>query len=228
MPDNPLYRVSRLKHAYQGRTVLSIDTLEIAPASIVGLIGPNGSGKSTLLKLLAFVERPAEGRISFKGRPAAPFDENVRFQVCLLTQEPYLMKRTVYQNIAYGLKLRGRGNIGAAEIRPGQPGAAIAKPSDIVEVIADVAVAGPDGAGVGLTAAGQPFDRLLAQEVEGDLEVEFIVEPFGEAAHLGPQLPALAQKIRLWIDLFQVFGDDPPAHQAGAVGFDHHRKVAGG
>ena len=81
--------------------------LDIEQASILGLVGPNGSGKSTLLKLMAFVQRPSEGRIIFDGVPSAPFDESVRFQVTLLTQEPYLMKRSVVDNIAYGLKVRG-------------------------------------------------------------------------------------------------------------------------
>jgi tungstate transport system ATP-binding protein len=51
--------------------------------------------------------RPVEGEIRFNGLPALPFDDSVRFQVTLLTQEPYLMKRTVFNNIAYGLKVRG-------------------------------------------------------------------------------------------------------------------------
>jgi tungstate transport system ATP-binding protein len=33
---------------------------------------------------------------------------SVRFQVTLLTQDPYLMKRTVFNNIVYGLKVRRR------------------------------------------------------------------------------------------------------------------------
>jgi tungstate transport system ATP-binding protein len=81
--------------------------LLIQEASIVGLMGPNGSGKSTLLRLLGFVERPLEGRILFKGRPAEPFSAEVRFQVTLLPQDPYVMKRSVFKNIAYGLGLRG-------------------------------------------------------------------------------------------------------------------------
>ena len=103
----PIYRIENLVHQYNNKTVLCIDRLEIRPASIMGLVGPNGSGKSTLLKLMAFILRPAEGEIRFNGLPAQPFDDSVRFQVTLLTQEPYLMKRTVFKNIAYGLKVRG-------------------------------------------------------------------------------------------------------------------------
>jgi tungstate transport system ATP-binding protein len=102
-----LYDIRDLAHAYGGRPVLTINRLLIQEASIVGLMGPNGSGKSTLLRLLGFVEKPHEGRILFKGHPAEPFSVDVRFQVTLLPQDPYIMKRSVFKNIAYGLELRG-------------------------------------------------------------------------------------------------------------------------
>lgn len=103
----PVYETSHLAHAYGGRPVLTIARLSVQEASIVGLMGPNGSGKSTLLRLLGFIERPFEGQILFKGRPAEPFSEDVRFQVTLLPQDPYIMKRSVFKNISYGLELRG-------------------------------------------------------------------------------------------------------------------------
>ena len=102
----PIYRIRRLIRRYNGQTALGVDDLALAPATITGLIGPNGSGKSTLLGLLAFVDRPSEGEILYQGRPAEPFSPEIRFQVTLLAQEPYLLKRSVFDNIAYGLKLR--------------------------------------------------------------------------------------------------------------------------
>jgi tungstate transport system ATP-binding protein len=109
--SEPIYRIDQVVHRYQREPVLAIDRLDIEPASIVGLVGPNGSGKSTLLKLMAFILRPSEGQIRFNGQPASPFDASVRFKVTLLTQDPYLMKRSVFKNIVYGLKVRGdRGN----------------------------------------------------------------------------------------------------------------------
>jgi tungstate transport system ATP-binding protein len=104
---NPIYRIENLKHIYNGQPALQIDTLEIRPKIILGFIGPNGSGKSTLLNLLAFIDKPSTGNIFFKGKPAEPFSSNTRFQVTLLTQEPYLMKRSVFKNVSYGLALRG-------------------------------------------------------------------------------------------------------------------------
>lgn len=101
-----LYQINNLQHHYNGHPALDIDSFSIQPGTITGIIGPNGSGKSTLLKILAFVDKPGRGRILFKGEPAEPFADQVRFQVTLLSQEPYLMKRSVFKNISYGLELR--------------------------------------------------------------------------------------------------------------------------
>ena len=101
-----LYQIQNLQHHFNGHPALDIDSFSIQPGTITGIIGPNGCGKSTLLKMLAFIDRPGKGKILFKGKPAEPFAENVRFQVSLLTQEPYLMKRSVFKNISYGLELR--------------------------------------------------------------------------------------------------------------------------
>lgn len=98
-----------MKHAYAGKTVLAIDHLTVKPASIVGLVGPNGSGKSTFLRLLGLIERPTEGEIRFNSRPAEPFSDEARFHITMLPQEPFLMKRTVFNNVSYGLRLRGNG-----------------------------------------------------------------------------------------------------------------------
>lgn len=107
---NPIYQIQNVKHAYNGHPALQIETLEIPSNTILGFIGPNGSGKSTLLKLMAFIDKPSSGKIFFKGKPAEPFSDVIRFHVTLLTQEPYLMKRSVFKNVSYGLTLRGDNN----------------------------------------------------------------------------------------------------------------------
>jgi tungstate transport system ATP-binding protein len=101
-----LYHIQNVDHYYGTKQVLSIDDVSIPEAAIIGLIGPNGSGKSTLLKLMGFLEEPTYGSIFFKGLKAGPFASDTRFKVTLLPQEPYLMQRTVFENVAYGLKIR--------------------------------------------------------------------------------------------------------------------------
>jgi len=108
-----IYEIRSLRHAYAGKPVLEVEHLDIAAASIVGLIGPNGSGKSTLLKLLGLVERPVQGDLRFDGRRVEPFSDAARFSITMLPQEPFLMKRSVFNNVAYGLKLRGLADLRA-------------------------------------------------------------------------------------------------------------------
>jgi tungstate transport system ATP-binding protein len=105
-----MYMIHDIDHYYGDKQALSIEDVSIPSASIVGLIGPNGSGKSTLLKLLGFLEEPTYGEIVFKGQKVVPFSDEVRFRVTLLTQEPYLMRRSVFENVSYGLKIRGDTN----------------------------------------------------------------------------------------------------------------------
>jgi len=109
--STPLINLFNIRQQYCGRTVLSIDRLGIEPGSIVGLAGPNGSGKSTLLRLLAFLESPASGTMTFMGEPVSIKPNGVHRQVTLLVQEPYLLKRSVHANVAYGLKVRGESDI---------------------------------------------------------------------------------------------------------------------
>lgn len=101
-----IYQIQNLDHFYGDKQVLSIDEISIPPSTIAGIIGPNGSGKSTLFKLLSFMETPTYGAIFFMGQKAEPFSREVRFKVALLPQEPYLMHRTVFENVAYGLRIR--------------------------------------------------------------------------------------------------------------------------
>ncbi|WP_272701258.1 energy-coupling factor ABC transporter ATP-binding protein [Desulfovibrio sp. Fe33] len=106
----PLISLDKIRQRYSERTVLDIDHLEFEKGSIIGLAGPNGSGKSTMLRLLAFLESPAHGTITFLGRPAQARSA-VNRQVTLLVQEPYLLKRTVFANVAYGLRIRRKNDI---------------------------------------------------------------------------------------------------------------------
>jgi tungstate transport system ATP-binding protein len=115
--DTPIYEIQSLKHSYGGQPVLSIDHLTVKPASIVGLVGPNGSGKSTLLRLLGLIERPSQGEIFFNGHQVQPFSDEARFLITMLPQEPFLMKRSVFNNVSYGLKLRRNGKDIAGKVK---------------------------------------------------------------------------------------------------------------
>ncbi len=101
-----------VRHRYEGRTVLELESFTLAPGMVTAVVGPNGSGKSTLLRLLALLERPTTGAVLFDGavvsggrrRPTT----RERRRVTLVEQRPVLLRGTVRDNIAYGPRARGR------------------------------------------------------------------------------------------------------------------------
>jgi len=72
------------------------------------LMGPNGTGKSTLLRLCALLEAPDRGRVNYlaDGRPLAP-DLALKRRITLLLPGVGVFNTSVFNNVAYGLKIRG-------------------------------------------------------------------------------------------------------------------------
>lgn len=108
---DPVYRLRDVIKEYEGREVLRIEALDIAAGEIFAVVGPSGAGKSTLLRLLNFLELPSSGAIRFgdyttNGRGDAPLD--LRRQVTTVFQRPVLLNQSVYDNVAYGLWVRGQ------------------------------------------------------------------------------------------------------------------------
>jgi putative ABC transport system ATP-binding protein len=62
-----LLEIRDLRHAYGGRTVLSVPAWEVAQGSSALVLGPSGSGKSTLVNLIAGLATPTAGRVRVDG-----------------------------------------------------------------------------------------------------------------------------------------------------------------
>ncbi len=107
--STPVFSIADLVHRYHSRIVLEIRELAIDQGETLGIVGPSGAGKSTLLRLLQLVEPPAAGRIAFRGESiAAPAPLGLRRRITTVFQRPLLLDRSVRDNVAYGLRLRGR------------------------------------------------------------------------------------------------------------------------
>ena len=96
-----------IRVVYRGRTVVDVPSIEIASGETYALLGASGAGKSTLLRVMGLLERPTHGRVVFDGAPVAPRDLTARLRIAAVFQKPYLLRGTVGDNVAYGLRLRG-------------------------------------------------------------------------------------------------------------------------
>lgn len=106
-----IYTLEDVTKQYEGSTVLRVDWLEVGRGEILAVVGPSGSGKSTLLRLLNFLEEPSAGRITFLGRDVTQVRGvplAVRRQVTTVFQHSILLNRSVRDNVAFGLGLRGQ------------------------------------------------------------------------------------------------------------------------
>jgi tungstate transport system ATP-binding protein len=107
--ETELYRMKDLTKTYQNRTVLNVPELAVKPGEILALVGPSGAGKSTLLRILGFLEEPSSGQLYFHDRLCDGEWPKMaqRRRVTMLFQSPHLLRRSVYDNVEYGLKIRG-------------------------------------------------------------------------------------------------------------------------
>ena len=81
-------------------------SLEIPSGQLVALLGPSGSGKTTLLRIIAGLEMPDRGTISFHGEDTTTQHVRER-QVGFVFQHYALFRHmTVFENVAFGLRVR--------------------------------------------------------------------------------------------------------------------------
>ena len=112
-PPPPQYTLRGVQQTYAvpgspPRRVLDVDALDVPAGTLLAVVGPSGAGKSTLLRLLNFLEPPSAGTLHFAGQPvpAAPPLSLVR-RVTTVFQRPVMLAGSVWDNVAYGLRLRG-------------------------------------------------------------------------------------------------------------------------
>src|SRR5215510_11823068 len=112
--------VNDLALRYGDNEILKGVSVTVRPGQVVALLGPSGSGKTTLLRAVAGLETPHRGSIRIGDK--AFFDADTKVDLPAearglgLVFQSYALwpHRTVFDNVAYGLKLR---RVPAADIK---------------------------------------------------------------------------------------------------------------
>ena len=97
-----------------GAMALEDVSLSIAPNEFVFLVGHTGAGKSTLLKLLYAAQRPTSGQVRVAGLEVSTMRERdipwLRRRLGVVVQDFGLLPdKTVYENVAFALRVTGAG-----------------------------------------------------------------------------------------------------------------------
>ena len=92
---------------FGGLSAVDRVSLEIADGELFTLLGPSGCGKTTLLRLIAGFYRPDAGQVLFGGRVVNDVPPHARNIGMVFQNYALWPHMTVFQNVAYGLRLRG-------------------------------------------------------------------------------------------------------------------------
>jgi sn-glycerol 3-phosphate transport system ATP-binding protein len=99
--------LNKVHKSYDDEPVIHGVDCEIADGEFLVIVGPSGCGKSTLLRMIAGLETITEGEISIGGRVVNELEPAERDIAMVFQNYALYPHMTVYNNMAYGLKIRG-------------------------------------------------------------------------------------------------------------------------
>jgi sulfate transport system ATP-binding protein len=162
-------QVSGITKRFNDFTALDSVELEVKSGELLALLGPSGSGKTTLLRIMAGLESPDAGGLLLNGEEALGLKPRDR-QVGFVFQHYALFRHmTVFENVAFGLKVRPRGQrLGSAQIRQ--------RVTELLELVQLSPFAGRYPAQL---SGGQRQRVALARALAIEPKVLLLDEPFG-------------------------------------------------
>ncbi len=95
-------RLKNLEKKFYKKPVLNIENLEFTKG-LTCIMGSNGSGKSTLLNIISGNLNYENGQVLYNDKP---FTKDIYSSMTLVEQKPYMLSRSVYDNVAYPLRIR--------------------------------------------------------------------------------------------------------------------------
>jgi tungstate transport system ATP-binding protein len=164
-----------ISKSYRNVKVLKSISLEMQGGKIIVLLGVNGAGKTTLMRVMAGLEKADSGQLLFNNQN---IDCKALRQVSTLVfQKSAMFSTNVYDNLAYGLKLRKVPN---EEIK-----------KKIAEALQAVRLSGFEKRKAKKTSGGEQQRIALARSFLLESHVLLLDEP---TANLDPNSAAIIEK----------------------------------
>ncbi|HEY4546800.1 MAG TPA: sulfate/molybdate ABC transporter ATP-binding protein [Pedomonas sp.] len=161
--------IRNLTKEFRGVQVLRGLDLDIRPGELIALLGPSGSGKTTLLRLIAGLETPSSGTVHFGDEDASHKTVQERHIGFVFQHYALFRHMTVFDNIAFGLKVRPRAQ------RPSREEIA----AKVRELLSLVQLEGLEGRYPTQLSGGQRQRVALARALAIDPNLLLLDEPFG-------------------------------------------------
>src|ERR1700690_1506984 len=143
--------------------------LDVPTGALMALLGPSGSGKTTLLRIIGGLETPDQGQVLFDGQDATLWPIGDRKVGFVFQQYALFRHMTVFENVAFGLKVKRRRE------RPSAP--AIRK--KVQELLALVQLDWAHDRYPAQLSGGQRQRVALARAMAIGPQVLLLDEPFG-------------------------------------------------
>ncbi len=102
-----MLELAGLRKSFGETEVLRQIDLSLASGEMLVIVGASGCGKSTLLRMVAGLETPSAGRILLEGRDITSVDPSARDIAMVFQNYALYPHMTVFDNMAYGLRIRG-------------------------------------------------------------------------------------------------------------------------
>jgi sulfate/thiosulfate transport system ATP-binding protein len=159
------FEVQGVSKRFGTYTALDDVSLQVAQGELLALLGPSGCGKTTLLRILAGLEAADAGTVRFDGAdvtrtPAAARNVGLVFQHYALFEH-----MTVFENVAFGLRVRGASKARVAE--------------RVRELLGHVRLEGFADRAPSQLSGGQRQRVALARALAAEPRVLLLDEPFG-------------------------------------------------
>lgn len=100
--------IDHLSKSFGDAAILHDIDIEIKSGELIALLGPSGSGKTSLLRIIAGLEYPDRGRILFNEEDYTERHARERKLGFVFQHYALFRNMTIFENIAYGLKVRPR------------------------------------------------------------------------------------------------------------------------